>query len=206
MKQIPKNTYGFTLVEVMMAIVMFAFIAGGASLFAVYYFQNYSFSFEENQLIGQTQSSFTTMIREIREARMADDGAWALAQTDDNTFVFYSDVTNDGRSDRIRYFIQGTELKKGVTQPTAVPVTYPTSNEIVTTIAYNVSNAGQPLFRYFNGNHPGDTVNNPLVANQRILNTRYVEIYIRTTIPDGPTTLPFELRSGVQIRSLKDNL
>lgn len=197
---------GFTLLELILATFIFALIASGVAGFAVYYFQNYSFSFEEQQAIGQAQTGMTTMIREIREARNADNGAWALEQTDDNAFVFYSDVTNDGRTDRIRYFIDGNQLKKGITEPTAVPVSYPPVNEQIRFIASFVNNAGRPLFTYYNGNWPGDLINNPLVGTNRLLNTRYVSVYVRINVASGTGSGPYELTSGVQIRSLKDNL
>jgi len=199
-------TSGFTLLELILSTFIFALIAALAAGFSVYYFQNYSFSFEEQQAIGHAQSSTTTMIREIREARMADNGAWPLEQTGDMTLVFYSDVTNDGRSDRVRYFLDGTQLKKGVIEPTQVPVTYPSANEQIRIIADYVDNAASPIFTYYDGNWPSDQINNPLPAANRILNTRYVSVYVRINVASGTGSGPFELTSGVQIRSLKDNL
>ncbi|KKP59874.1 MAG: hypothetical protein UR52_C0002G0102 [Candidatus Gottesmanbacteria bacterium GW2011_GWA1_34_13] len=197
---------GFTLVEVIVAAFIFVVISAGTAIFSVYFLRNYSFSFEENQAVGQAQNTLTTLVREIREARFAEDGAWAITQADDNIFVFYSDVTNDSRPDRIRYFLDGTELKKGVIEPTAVPVTYPTASEKIYIIADNVDNQSTPIFRYYNGNWPSDTTNNPLTVGQRILNTRLVKIYIRININSNTGALPFEMTEDVQIRSLKDNL
>jgi len=202
----PYTQTGFTLVELVLAVFIFSAITAGVAAFGVYYFQSYSFSFEENQSIGLAQTAITTMIREIREARSGDDGAYALTQVDDNTLIFYSDVTNDGRSDRVRYFLNGTDLKKGVIEPTQVPVTYPTDQEKVSTIASYVDNAGQPLFIYYNGDYPTDTVNNPLPQVSRLLNTRFISVYLRINIAVDYSAQPFEIASGVQIRSLKDNL
>ena len=141
-----------------------------------------------------------------REARSGDNGAWTLEQTDDNTIVFFSDVTGDSRTDRVRYFLDGTDLKKGVIEPTQVPVSYPTINEQITTIASFVNLAGNPLITYYNGSWPSDTVNNPLSNANRILNTRYVSVYLRIDVNPDYAAQPYELTSGVTIRSLKDNL
>ncbi|RJR15448.1 prepilin-type N-terminal cleavage/methylation domain-containing protein [Candidatus Microgenomates bacterium] len=196
----------FTLVEVIVATFIFAVIAGLVAIFAVYYFQSYTFSFEENQAIGAAQSSLTRMVREIREIRSGDDGAYPIVDPQDTSFTFFADVTNDGRSDRVRYFLNGTTLQKGIIEPTSVPVTYPTSNETITTIAENVDNAGQALFTYYNGDWPSDTVNNPLSQSERLLNARMVEIYIRINVSQDFSSEPFELTQSVQIRSLKNNL
>lgn len=203
-----QSNRGFSLVEFILAMFIVAVVAGGASLFAVYFFNSYSFSFNANQNVNQAQTGMTTLIREIREARSGDNGAWPLIDAADNSFIFYSDVDNDGRTDRVRYFINGTALQKGVIPPTQVPVTYPAGNEVFSTIASSIDTSSGPLFTYYNGNWPSDAVNNPLPANQRIANTRYVGINLQINVASGSgsTAQPFQLTSGVQIRSLKNNL
>src|SRR3972149_5759263 len=205
-KTMSRHQTGFTLLELIVATFIFGIIAAGVAGFSVYYFQNYSFFLEENQAINQAQQAMTVMVREIREARNGDNGAWPLATADDNNFVFYSDVTNDGRSDQVRYFLDGVDLKKGVTEPTAVPVTYPPVNEKITSVASSVDTGGTPIFTYYNGDWPADQINNPLVPASRQLSTRLVRIYLRINISPNAGAQPFELSSSVQIRSLKDNL
>lgn len=200
------NSFGFTLVEVMVAMFIFSIITGGVAVFSAYYFKNYSFSFEENQSISIAQTGITTMIREIREARNGDDGSWPIVDALDNSFTFYSDVTNDGRTDRVRYFLNGTSLQRGVIQPTAVPVDYPSANETITTIATSIDVSTGPLFRYYDGNWPADQIHNPLTQADRLLQTRYVAMYLRINISPNFAALPFEITSGVTIRSMKTNL
>lgn len=146
------------------------------------------------------------MLRELREARSGENGAWPLVQTDDATIVFYSDVTNDGRADKIRYFLNGTDLQKGVIEPTAAPVSYPVVNEVIRTIATSIDLSGKAMFTYYNGNYPTDIINNPLTGANRILDTRYIGTYVRVNIQENYAAAPYELNSGVAIRSLKDNL
>lgn len=199
-------TKGFTLIELLIAMAIFLVIAAGTVLFFLFYLNTYSFSLEESKAIGLAQQGLTTMVREIREARIGESGAWPIEIAQDNTFTFYSDVTNDGRSDRVRYFIEGTDLKKAVIQPTEVPVEYPLANEFITIIASKIDNNTIPLFTYFNGDYPADTVNNPLIDTERQLNTRYVKIYLRVDVDPESQTEAFEIESGVAIRSMKNNL
>jgi len=197
---------GFTLLELIMAVFMFAIIAALIAAFSIYYFGNYSFSFEENQSISQAQTAMTQMVREIREARIGDDGAWPIVTPQDTVFEFYCDVTNDGRSDKVRYFLDGTTLKRGVIQPTTVPVSYPPQNEVISVVTSYVDITSGAIFSYYNGDYPVDKINNPLGVSDRLLNTRYVGIHLVINIQTGNGAEPFELKNGVQIRSLKDNL
>jgi prepilin-type N-terminal cleavage/methylation domain-containing protein len=205
-KQKELQTTGFTLVEVMVAVFVFSVLTGGVAIFSAYYFKNYSFSFEENQSISIAQTGITKMIREIRETRSGDDGSWPIVDAQDNTFTFYSDVTNDGRTDKVRYFLNGTTLQRGVIEPAGVPVGYPPASEKITTVATSIDTSAGPLFRYYNGNWPADQIYNPITSSDRLLQTRYVTVYLRINISPNFASLPFEITSGVTIRSMKTNL
>lgn len=197
---------GFTLIELLVTIVVIVAVSALIVRFSVYYLQSFSFSSEETQSISLAQQAIGQLTRDIREARSGENGAYTLVDAQDNSLTFYSDITNDGRSDRVRYFIENQQLKRGITEPTAAPVDYPSANEKIKVIIDNIDLNGQALFTYYNGNWPSDTVNNPLALSVRLLNTRYVGIYTRVNVTTGSGSQPFELSSGVQIRSLKDNL
>jgi len=203
---ITNKQHGFTLLEVIMAMFLFSIITAFVALFSVYYFQNYSFSYEEQQQVGYAQGALTQMMREIRKAQNSDDGSWPLVLTNDNEFTFFADVTGDGRADKVHYFLSGTDLKRGVIQPTAVPVSYPAGNEVVATLVSNMNASASAIFQYYNGDWPADTVNNPLIASQRILNTRFVKATININVKANFGAQPFSLSSGVTIRSMKTNL
>jgi len=201
-----KNIPGFTLLEVIIAAFLFSTIVALVAGFSAYFFKNYSFSVEEGQQVDLAKTGITEMIREIRKAQIGADGAWPLIQTDDNTLIFYADTNGDGNTDKIRYFLNGTNLNRGVTAPTLPPVTYPSQNEVVATLASNVVSTGSAIFKYYNGNWPADTVNNPLIASQRILNTRFIEVNLTISQSTNFGAAPFQISSGVAIRSMKDNL
>jgi prepilin-type N-terminal cleavage/methylation domain-containing protein len=200
------HTDGFTFLEVIIAVFVFSVIVAGVAAFSAYYLNNSAFSFEETQSIGLAQTGITQMIRDIREARTGEDGSWPIMEANDNEFIFFSDVTGDGLADRVRYFLNGTTLQKGVIQPTAVPVTYPTNTEKIYTIASYVNASSSAIFKYYNGNWPSDTINNPLAPASRISDTRYVTVDIKIDIQPNFSAQPFELTGGVGIRSMKDNL
>lgn len=197
---------GFTLVETIVATFLFIGLVGAVSSFAIFFFKNFSFSYEEQQSINLIQGAVTRISRDIREARTGNQGAWPIISPGDNEFIFYSDVTNDGRTDRVRYFLDGNLLKRGVVEPTQVPVDYPLSQEKITVIASHIDLGGKPLFTYYNGQYPSNMTNNPLPAQLRLLSTRLVTVYLRSNISGNTTTQAYEASASVQIRSMKDNL
>jgi hypothetical protein len=190
----------------MISTFIFASLIGAISAMFILYFKNSSFSFEEQQAVGTVEQTMTRMVRDIREARQGDDGGWPIISAADNELIFFSDVTNDGRADRVRYFIQGTELIRGVIEPTTVPVSYPQANEKIQIIMSNVSLGGKPLFTYYNGYYPVLPTGNPIPTGSRLLNTRLVTIYLRIDLTPNFSSLPFEASASVHIRSMKDNL
>jgi type II secretory pathway pseudopilin PulG len=202
-----RNTQaGFTLLELIIAMFMFTAVVVVAAVISLYYFRDYSFSFEEYRALSQTQTVLTSMVREIREARLGDNGAWPIVEASDSSFTFYSDVTGDGRTDRVRYYLSGINLMKGVIEPTAVPVSYPPGNEVVRIVASDVDVGSSPVFTYYNGDWPGDLVNNPIAPALRLLNTRLVKLYVRVNVNPNAGSEPYEMTTSVQIRTLKDNL
>jgi prepilin-type N-terminal cleavage/methylation domain-containing protein len=200
-----KYKSGFTLIEIIIALAIFVIIAAVVVSFLIYYLRSYSFSFDENQAVSRAQFGMTTMLKEIREARISEDGAWPLITLNDQEFAFYSDITNDGLADKVRYFIDTDQLKKGVIEPSGVPVSYPPENEQVRVLADFVEASSAAIFQYYNGDWPADTANNPLPPEQRLLDTKFVNIYLKINI--NPQNIqPYELTSGVQLRNLKTNL
>jgi len=206
MKHTKTILQGFTLVETIVATFLFIGLVGAVSGFAIFFFKNFSFSYEEQQSIDLIQGAVTRISRDIREARTGNQGAWPIISPGDNEFIFYSDVTNDGRTDRVRYFLDGNLLKRGIIEPTQVPVDYPLSQEKITVIASNIDPGGKPIFTYYNGQYPSNMTNNPLPAQLRLLSTRLVTVYLRSNISGNTTTQAYEASASVQIRSMKDNL
>jgi len=200
------NQKGFTLLEIIIAVFLFSSIVGLISIFFVYFFKNYSFSFEEQQSVGQGQQTISQMVREIRKAQIGDNGAWPIIKTEDAEFTFYADVDGDVKAEQVRYFLDGGNLNRGVIESSGSPPTYSPQNETIATLTSSINATASAVFTYYNGDWPSDQINNPLAPSDRILNTRYVLITIMLDPVKHFAAEPFQLQSGVTIRSMKDNL
>ncbi len=96
---------GFTLIETMVAIFVFALAMGAVAGFIVLSYQTHSYAFEESAAIEEARRGIETMVKEIRAAKTGDNGAYPVELADDKQFIFYSDIDNDGKTERVRYFL-----------------------------------------------------------------------------------------------------
>ena len=197
---------GFSLLEVIMAIFVFSLIIVALSLFILKSYRANYFIFEQIAAIEEARKGIETMVKEIREAREGEDGSYPIIQAGDSQFIFYSDINKDASVERVRYFLDGTTLKKGVVEPSGDPLQYVLSNEVVTALSAYIRNDAFPVFTYYNGDWPGDTVNNPLPTLTRLTDTKLMHVYLKVNVDPNRPPNDFELESDSQVRNLKTNL
>lgn len=163
---------------------------------------------EQNEAVEQARRGMRVMIKEMREAADGDNGAYPLELADDYELIFYSDIDVDAITERVRYFLENDQLKKGVTKPIGSPLVYDPDDEKVVNIVDFVVNAGEgePVFSYYNGDYPGDVVYNPLDTPAALVDVQLVKVYLLVNV--NPLKVPdnVALTSFVQMRNLKDNL
>jgi len=197
---------GFTLMEVILTTAISSiFIVGLVSL---------------NRLFGDSQKILTlssqsfneanigtnAMVREIRNAAFADNGAYPLELADDQQIIFYANLDDDPQIERIRYYLENGQLNRGVIQPTGSLSVYLPANEQINLVIDYVQNQTNPIFYYYNGDWPTDVINNPLPAPTRLVETKLIQIIL--TINPQPTRpeSQYTIQSFAQIRNLKTNL
>jgi type II secretory pathway pseudopilin PulG len=205
MKNSKSSQLGFTLLEVVIVAGITIILAGGM-LSLQYIFGQTQISVLRNYTsVEQANSGISEMVRELRNLQVAENGAYPLQEAQDQEIIFYSDYDFDGTSERIRYYLSGTQFTKGVIEPTGFPPTYPSANEKTKVISDSVRNAATPIFYYYNGDWPSDTTNNPLDTPTRLSETKLMRLNIIIN-PTTNTNHDFTLDSYVQLRSLKQNL
>lgn len=196
---------GFTMVEMVISIAIFSVISLVVSSFAKDVFSlNYFLQGSLNAQID-SQHIVKVMITELREAGPSVLGAYPIAVASSSSITFYSDVNNDGLKDKVRYFVSGADLKRGIVSPAGNPLTYVDANEKQSTIVTGfVSSSTLPLFQYFPSTYTGTT--SPLTSPVDIPSIRLVKITV--IIDKDPNRSPVKIitTSQVNIRNLKDNL
>jgi hypothetical protein len=188
-------------------IFIFTLSITALSAFIIHLYRVYGYTFQQLQAINEARKGIETMIREIREARYGEDGSYPLKEAGDFQFVFFGDIDRDQAVERIRYFLEGTDFKKGVTEPSGDPPRYVLGDETVSVLSSYVRNTpSEMVFTYYNGDWPTDVINNPLPTLTRLTETKLMHIYLKINVDPNRPPDNFELESDTQIRNLKTNL
>jgi len=205
--QTPKvSSPGLTLIETVVVIGIFILVVGAVLSFVFYFYKTQRFSLESSGAIDEARRGLDQMVFEIRQAQESEAGNYTLEQAADNVLIFYSDIDADGRVERVRYFLDNSDFKKGVIEPYGDPVSYPSANETVETIAQYVVSTSTPIFMYYNGDWPADTVNNPLSTPANLTETKLIRVKLQIDLNPAASPRIFELEAYAQLRNLKDNL
>lgn len=201
------NQQGITLIELIIVVAILGMLAASISFFITQGFQIQTYSFELASSLNEARTGVETMVKEIRETQIADNGAFPIFLADDNTFIFYGDIDKDAAVERVRYFLSGTDFKKGIIEPTQNPITYLEQNEVITTITRYVQNdASTPVFTYYDNNWPTDTANNPLPTPADVTKVSLIHVFLKINVNPSRAPTNFNLESDVHIRNLKHNL
>ncbi len=164
------------------------------------------FAMEQNEAITHAQKGIQTMVKEIREASISDAGDYPVSAADSQELIFFADIDKDLAVERVRYYLEGSDLKKGTIEPSGWPVQYSLGDEQIIVLSKYVRNGSDPIFYYYDGLTPSPTSTEPLAAPADVDEVRLIRMYLKINF--NPMIAPdnFELDSYAQIRNLKDNL
>jgi type II secretory pathway pseudopilin PulG len=196
--------FAFTVIEIIIVIGIFIIVS-----LIVFGWQKDIFSFQE---IFRKKISFQEQVRkivkdftaEVRTAQYSSLGSYPIEEATKSSFIFYSNIDNDQLVERIRYFLDGKKLKKGIIKPSGQPLRYNPADEKVIELIDFVINPNQEIFLYYDKNYTG--TGNPLPFPVNISSIRLVKMII--TIDDDLNRPPEAITETIEvtIRNLKDNL
>lgn len=95
----------FTLLETIISVFVFSCLTILVALAIPTIYRTHSYQWQQGLAILEARKGVEMMVKEIREAREGENGAYPVEMAGDKEFVFYSDVDNDGKTERVRYFL-----------------------------------------------------------------------------------------------------
>lgn len=195
---------GITLIETAIALAIASLIVVVVGAFArdVFYFNDILQIGLNN--VTEARKVLRPFANEVRSAQPSNIGAFALAQTATSSFAFYSDIDNDGVRERVRYFLEGDEFRKGIIEPTGSPLVYNPAHESVVKVIRDVV-ATDAIFNYYDSAYAGGTTTPALAHPVAPANVRLVRVDL--TVDANPNRAPslMTVTTQVTVRNLKDN-
>lgn len=196
---------GFSLVEVLVVVAIAAAIVITVGNFSgnINLLNNLvSVQVQSKSDVGQT---LQIMESEIRDAVPSQNGAYPIDSATTGTFAFYSDLDKDGSVEHVRYFLASSSIKRGLIQPTGTPATYPTSSEVIASVADNVALVSStPLFSYYGASYTG--TQSSLVSPVDVSQIRLIGINFMVAVraSSSPTSTQY-FSAMVDMRNLRSN-
>jgi len=195
---------GMSMIEVMIAISILVIGMGGFSILFLRSWLTNGFILESGIASSAASRVVRETVAELRKVRQADDGDYPVESGDDFDFTAYIDIDGDGATERIHYYLENRQFKRGITEPTATqPVTYPVGDQTVTVLTSDVANEpDEPVFFYYNENYPGDTTGNPMPTPVVIADVRIVGVRLFINIDPNRDPEHTVIESSAELRNI----
>ncbi len=190
---------GMTIVEAVVFVSILVVIIGAIVMSLKYTYQGQRFAFEQADATRSARKGIGQAVRFLREASYADDGAYPIYSMSTSSITFFSDYDNDSKIERIRFFLDGTNLKRGIVESSGDPPTYATSTEVVSVVSDNVRNnaLGTPLFTYY------DSTGTLMSDYTKVADLAYVLVKMVVNIHPERAPDDYELRSSAFLRNIR---
>lgn len=199
-----KKFQGFTLIEIVVTIAIILIIIIPLTRLQVNVLSYGSYAQNTNYLQDEARRVLQKFSSEIRSANESSAGAYAISEATNTSIIFFRDADQDGLAERIRYYQEGTTLKKGIIVPSGNPPIYATANEKISTIVHGVYNSvSEPIFQYYDRSYNGQTA--PLSSPINLLSVRLVKINLIIGTGDDKQAR-MTVTTQVSLRNIKDNL
>jgi len=195
---------GFTLMEVLVALGIFALISVAVGWIFTTSLRSTNTIWEQLATQNDGRAALQQFVDDVRRAETSSIGSYPIASATTTEFTFYANIDNDSSREKVRFFLDGTDLKKGVVKPSGEPLNYDGAESIVTVAEAVVNTShGIPLFEYYDDTYP--VTSTPLTMPDELTDIRAVRIQLELEKDPDKTPVPLHVESVVSIRNLKDN-
>lgn len=196
---IKKKNRGISLIESVVAISIFALVIFSITYLLVSFYRYNAHGFQQTAAIDSAGRGIEPTINDIREMDFSDDGAYPIISASTSTFSFYSDIDADSGIEKVRLFLEGTTLKKGVTKSAGDPPIYTGQPETIFILSRDVRNItlGNDVFLYFDEN--GAAVSDLT----KIFDIAFVKMNVTVNVNPALSPNDFTLRASTAFRNIK---
>ena len=198
---------GFSLIELLISAAIIPVILGAAYLAFGSMSGNYSKVEAVSEATGEAQTGLDTLVRELRQAQEIKDGGGAFAAATATSCSFYCDVDLDGTPELVAYYVQGSDLYRGVGEPAlpVYPYNFPTRDQTMFARVLNVGGmTSEAVFTYFNSTASAAISEQSLSASLSTISA--VGIRLLASRPSTGGLVSVDFSTKVKIRALFNSL
>lgn len=143
-------TRAFTLIETVVVVGLTGLVGLGLLSMIAFFYRSNAYLLEATSANESASRGITETLTSLRESSYGEDGAYPIAAAATSSVTFYADLDKDAAIERVRFYLSGGILYRGLTEAGGNPPSYAGQPEAITTIATDVKNASStPAFRYF---------------------------------------------------------
>lgn len=145
-----RTPLGFSLIESIVVVSLTTSVGLGLLFMISYFYRSNAYLLEATSAVESASKGIVVTLESLREASYGEDGAYPLAAVATSSVTFYADLDLDESVERVRFYLSGGTLYRGLTEPAGNPPSYAGQPEAIVTIATYVKNGtSTPAFRYF---------------------------------------------------------
>lgn len=191
------NDRGMTFIEVLVWISVFTMVMLAIVSTLLYFYRTNAYTLEQAEAVTTAQRALEQSVRTIREAAYSSQGAFPIHSITANDFIFYADIDSDPTIERVHYYISGTNLMRGILEPTGNPPDY-TGVESASVLGQHVRNTAQGLstFQYY------DELGSEITNFANWTSVRFVKVNLAVNVNVAVLPNQFVLSSSAAIRNL----
>jgi type II secretory pathway component PulJ len=199
---IKNQQLGFSILEMIFVIFILTIIGVAIANFQFNIFSLNKISTDNLTSQKEIYQALKIIRTEIRSMSSSNKGDYPIIKVATSTFTFYNDTNNDGRKEKIRYFLSDNNLKRGIIESAGNSDIYDSEKEIITNLIRNIANDTETIFDFYDSNY--NIISNPLT--EKITDIRLIKINIFINNNISKSSEPLYITSQASIRILKDNL
>lgn len=198
------NNQGMTMIEVLVTVGLFLLLIVGVVELMIWGNHGKDVVFEQLSTQSEGRKVVQDFINDIRRADASSIGSYSIEMAQSQQVVFYSNIDSDNWRERVRYFLQGTILKRGIVKPSGNPISYNPASEVVEDVVHDVANATNSIFYYYDQNYTGAS-SSAMSFPINISAIRMVGIKLMLEEKPNIAPAPFNIEAKTEIRNLKTN-
>lgn len=188
---------GLTIIETLVWIAIFTATMIAIVMTLLYFYRTNAYAIEQASAVSEASRGLEHTVRAIREGAYSSQGAFPIVSVATNDFVFYANIDDDALIERVHYYLDGTNLMRGVIEATGNPPDY-TTQETTSVVTEYVRNGEQSIstFRYF------DEIGSEITNYTNWTAVRFVTVTLVVNINVAALPNEFSLQSSAAIRNL----